>query len=197
MKRIMLIIIVILISLNTSISRELKKVAIIDINTNELAKKLNYHSTQFFTRNKQNSDYIYTFEISDIIYNYLKNEEKNEIDKMIFIFRNIEGQELIVTFNEFDDNNSQLPAYLTYKKVTSQIGDTITIDESQGDLNLQELDETISHFTTRHRIGLQLDNLDKATKALINSNACLIFPKDITTKRWLKNVTQIIIFKID
>lgn len=197
MKRIILLFIVILITLSSLNSKEFQEIIKINIDTEELSKKINYHSTQFFTRNNQKSDYIYTFNIYDIIMLYLKDLSKSDFDKLIFLFKNNDNQTVLATFNEFDNNNSQLQAYLTFKKVTAKTGDKISIDESKGDLDLQELDENITHFTTRHRIGLQLETIDKSIQSLLLSNSCLIFPKDLTTKRWLKNVTEIIIYKID
>ena len=194
MKRIISIFIVLIISVNYSYSQNFKELTTIKVNTNELKDNVPYQSTQFVLKTKQSTDYIFTFNITDIIKSYISKISKEKLNSAVIVFINKDGQTLTTTYNEFDSENTRVPAVITLKKAENKMGDSITIQEVDGDIDLSELDETFSHFATRTRVGLQISSLDKKTLAQLSKDATLVFPNDMTTDRWLSEITEIKIY---
>lgn len=193
MKRLMLLFIVILISFDLSFAQDLEKIAEIKINTVELAKKVNYQSTKFIFRSKQNTGYHLAFDFVDILKPYLKGLSKKDKLNLLIVAENNKGESITATWADIDRLMTSMPAVLIYHKVV--VKDSITLQEKNGKMDMSELDEDIANLTTRRRIFLQIKRIPVAEKIRIMKDATLIFPKDISTERWINNIDLVKIYK--
>jgi len=123
---------------------------------------------------------------------YLKYLEYNEQKYKVEIVT--ENNSLWFDNFDFDDEVHKIvPYFTTYKRAKLKFGDTLTISENANrKIDYTELGNEISQLKSL-RVKLQFSYSQK-TKAFFQPNS-LIFPLDISDKRWLSNIKEIRIYK--
>lgn len=123
---------------------------------------------------------------------YLKYLEYNEQKYKVEIVT----ENSSIWFNNFDFDDEVhkiVPYFTTYKRAKLKFGDTLTISENANKkIDYTELGNEISQLKSL-RVKLQFSNSPKA-KTFFQPNS-LIFPLDISDKRWLCNIKEIRIYK--
>jgi|GEM_PF-3614631 len=196
MKRIICLIIVFFTIINFLEAQNFTKIAEIKINTTELEKTLQYVSTQLIFQSRQQTDFHYSYDVTEIIKPVIDTIKKKDKSKLVFVFENQLGQSVTANYSEFDNLLTNLPAVLMYGKEVKKVGDSLVMgDDKEGNVDLSELEAQFAQFGTKKRLHLQIKNISPAEKARILTDATIIFPKDMRADRWISGVDKITVYK--
>jgi hypothetical protein len=196
MKRIIALIIVFLALINFAEAQKFTKIAEININTTELDKIYESQLTQLIFQSRQQTDFHYSFEVTDILKPVVDTIKTKDKSKLVFVFENQLGQSVTANYGEFDKLLTNLPAILISGKEVKKVGDSLMLgDDKDGNVDLSDLEAQFAHFGTKKKLHLQIKQITVAEKTRILTDATIIFPKDMRTDRWISGVDKITIYK--
>ncbi|MFP4370212.1 MAG: hypothetical protein ACOC2K_03075 [Bacteroidota bacterium] len=175
----------------------LKEIVTISADPVKLNEKYDYASTEFFLANKQNAGKFYSFELLEILDNELKGQNI-DTDRLVIVAENSKGRKLVFTYNDLSGDIAPIKPVLLYGQVTGSIGDTIKVQDIEGQKGMVDLEEVIKEtdIAVRKRIYLQLRSFPEAEKKRLFTHGTIIFPIDATPRRWIEGVRKMTVYEV-
>ncbi len=182
-------------------SEGLKLIADIDMTSDEFIKIDYCKQVKISTSSNKQSlgTYLY-LEPHKIIDSLVKFYDIKNVDNIVIAIEAINSCKTY-TYHDFSSKCNKLtPHVLLKQKSNYRIGDTITYypkeSKQTADMDLSQLDAQLNNCQIKN-LQLQISSLPKEQKALFFGNYSLIFPLDISTSRWISDISKMKIYILE
>ncbi len=158
---------------------------------NQLSDKLFNlsYSTEFYNSKNTFLGKYYSLPLQEIVL----QAGISDTNSIILEFESADGYSMLFTYDEISKSISAIPPVMLIDKVVGSVGDTVKISENEkGIIDYADLDKELKIATVK-KIYCQINKLTRPAKLVFNSFS-IIFPMDITDRRWMTNVVRLKIY---
>jgi hypothetical protein len=176
-------------------AQSIKLVAELNINYDDISKKCKRYTIAFYTNDKKLLAKCSSFDISDIIDEYIKNFDFDSRKRLFLVAEN-DSTSSVYDYYGFTKEYSVMPAVLIYKPVRGLTGDTIRVydkNNNPNDMDLSPFGKELERAPER-KYYMPVSSLSKNQISEFFVRGTILFPQDANTKKWITNIRRIKIY---
>lgn len=174
------------------------ELAKINIDLSEISRNYKTKTIEFLSSSKKSYGKFICTDINVIIANSIKHLNDEEKSRLLIVAESSSGETITSTYFDYDPSNTQIAPVIIIKPVQGSVGDTIKVSDVKGKKGVVDLSivEKELQKSIVERMYLQIKVLSQGEKIRIFNSGSIIYPQDLTPKRWLGNVSNIKIYII-
>lgn len=199
MKKLFVILAILLISVSFSKAQHLSEIAMINLDVPNLMEEYPFHSIEFKLNSRLSAGQFFIIYISDILEKRIEKISNEESKRYIVSFEDDKGNFIYTTWADFMKSNIKLQPVLILEKSKTYVKDTIVIREKKikkGKKESLKAEKELMASLSK-TVFLQLSKLNMSEIEKYFRKNSIIFPQDQSTYRWIENVRNIRVYRID
>jgi hypothetical protein len=181
---------------NFMISKELKLIKEIRVDSLKSLAKEERTAVEIYTSGKKLLYRGFSIKLCSYIENQLSDFSDMEKNNLVIEFINADNESILCSYSDFNAKVINLPPLLILNKYKSNLCDTITINDvkgTKGKIDCEQIDNEMGKALV-NRIYLNIKTIPKEEINSLFSENSLIFTQDKSDERWKKNIKTIKIY---